>query len=456
MSAPAYPTTGGAWCSRDAEESVVSACLQGGPETIAAARAVVRPEAFVGIDTQTIFAAMLTLVERGGSTDPVSVAEELRRIDPKDENCARDAIGVLLDTVPTTAHVAHHAEIVAEYARRRALRDEVRAVGNLLEEGKTDSATIASRLAAKLAPAIVSRRRSGYVPVGDTLGDLLHEMEERGNTARVGIPSGFPEIDERIGGLFPGDLAIIAGVSGGGKTALALNIARYAAHEHGVEVGFQSAEMTTRQLQTRLLNAMARVDTLRTRTGKMQPDEWSRVMRACEAIRDTTPIHCDDTPVPSIGDVLARCRALKASHPAVGLVVVDYIQLLRTDGDDDQRALALDRIANGLKALAKELDVAVIATAQVDAQRVERRDDKRPKVSDLAWSQAIRYAADLVLCTYRPWMYDQSEPDTIMEVTVEKARELAPFMARLEFHGHHMLVTSAKRRAAEGAIRRAA
>jgi replicative DNA helicase len=261
------------------------------------------------------------------------------------------------------------------------------------------------------------------------------------------VPTGYLEIDSNTcGGFERGHFVVLAGVPGSAKTGAALNIALSVARaEDPVGVLFVTAEMTRRQLIKRSLANLSQVELSRIRQGAMRDDDFPRLARG-SGYFSTLPLWLDETPTPDIASIVAKCRAKKAEHPEIGLIVVDFIQLVQRQQEarrmrDDNRSAELTNISYTLGGLAKELDVVTIATSQVDGAAIEKRNDKRPQLGDARWSQGMREAAHLMATVYRPAMYDGSLPDTI-ELAFQKGRDDPPFSATFDWVGKHMLMRS--------------
>lgn len=424
--------------SEDAEQAVLSAMLVDA-DTAARGFVALTAEMFYVERHRRIFTAMGALAARGDIIDPLTLADQLDATGELAGAGGKDYLGFLVDVVPTAANVEYHAGIVRKAYDRRELAKRLQEATAAVLDGATEPATVAAELAGALVDVAVERGRRGFAPIHEGLVEVLQGIEDRG-AGRVtpGVRTGFREIDDAIGGFRGGDLIILAGVPGSGKTAAGLNILLNAAC-NGDEGAMVSAEMTGTELKERLLGNMALVDSHTLRTGRLGPDEWKRVAEAAQHLK-ALPLHVDDTPRPSIKDIAARLRYLKTKHPGLKLVVVDFIQLLRTEGDNI--ALALTEITYDLKGLAKELDLAIIATCQVDAATVEKSEDKRPRLHHLRWSQGMREGADFVALCFRPSMYEEPDPfryraDT-MEVDFEKCRGLPPFKATLKWLGKYM------------------
>jgi replicative DNA helicase len=431
----------------DAEEAVLAACLM---DEVAFSEALtaLRPEHFYAERNRALFAAFLEVRSNGEVLDPLTLWAELERQGVGEACGGRAFVGYLMDLVPTAANVTYHAGIVRETFERRAL---IRAGEELAAEaraGKLRPRELAQHIGGALVEVAAEVGRFGFRHIGEDIYDTLAELEDLG-AGRIppGVPTGYPEIDETLGGFRPGDLAVFAGVPGSGKTAFGLNVLLNAA-EAGHEVAMVSAEMGRRPLIKRCIGNLALIDSHPLRTGSLSPEEWARAAQAAHHLK-RLPLHITDKPRPSVDAVCAMVRHLKSKHPKLDLVVVDFIQLIlareggRSRGGDN-RALELTDITYDFKGLAKELDLGVVLTCQVDASAVEKQDIKRPQLHHLRWSQGMREGADFVAVCYRPAMYYPGAPDCL-EVHFDKARDLPTFQATLRWVGRYMRVETYRR-----------
>jgi replicative DNA helicase len=301
----------------------------------------------------------------------------------------------------------------------------------------------------------VQSGRPGFTPTKDDLWPMMEDIERRmqaDNDKNV-VPTGYPEIDEPLGGgPQRGELIFLCGVPGGLKTATAMNIATNVVRDSEGRIGaaIVSAEMSRRKLHQRNIARIAQVDFSAIRKATLHDDDFPRLARAAGEMSHW-PMWVDETARPVIGETAAKCRHLKSQHAEIGVIVVDFIQLMQrrmSTRDDDNRALELTDIAYQLAALGKELEAVVIATCQVDAAKVEERGDKRPRLGDLRWSQGMREAGDFIGLCYRDKTYnaDPMSADTL-EINFAKARDAEPFIVTLNWTGKYMHLDSPKRRA---------
>lgn len=427
-------------CSEDAEAAVLSACLQD-HTVIDKVAAIVQPEHFFCVGHTTLFMALREHAATvPGPIDVVSLSDGLRRSGNLEAIGGQTYLAHLIDVVMTSDGAEHHAKIVRECAEARALIRTLEKEAKALRKRKRQPGESAARISDAVLAVQTPGQAEGFVPASVVTKELTALLLERDPNNRItGVPSGFRDIDERTGGFRPGELVILAGVPGSGKTALAWQICLTAARKYGIESGFVSAEMTRTDLVERGVANVAHIETGKLRTAQLTPDEGRRMVRALSEL-SALPLHIDDTGIPAVQDVIARCVALKARVPGLRLIVVDFIQLL-TDGGDENRAEELRAVSYALKGLAKRLKVAIVAACQLNDKTVEARQDKRPTLADLQGSSGMRQAADFIGLCYRPVMYDPMAEDTLLQVNMAKARGVATFTVNLEAHLRFMRIT---------------
>jgi replicative DNA helicase len=336
---------------------------------------------------------------------------------------------------------------VLEKAQLRRLIERTSSAMQLAFDADRPASEIAAELQRDVLGLSVNAAKDGFVRMKDDIWAVMDDLEARarGEGTRRMIPTGYRDIDERIAGGFErGHFIVFSGVPGSGKTAAALNILLNVAIESPNGAAFVSAEMTRAQVITRSLANIGRVNLTALRKGELRDDDYPRLARAA-GILGGAASWVDHTPTPDINAVVAKCRKLKAEHPELGLLVVDYIQLVQRRFEkqgggrrqDANRSAELTDISYTLQGLGKELDVAVLATSQVDASGIEKREDKRPTLGDARWSQGMREAAHLFATVFRPKMYDPDAFDTI-ELAFQKGRDDPPFTALFDWQGQFM------------------
>jgi len=397
-------------------------------EAVPKALEVLDQESFYRDAHAKIFQAMTALFERSEPIDVTTVAEELRRRGQLDAVGGALYLTELTMKITSAANVEAHAYIVLEKAILRKLIEASTNIAKrsynpaedpleLLDEAEQRIFQIAER---RLKRSSLSLTRA----ISDTLEMLERIHGQRGGV--TGVPSGFARLDDLTGGFQPSDLIIIAGRPSQGKTALALSIARNASVEHGVPVGIFSLEMASQQLVLRLLAAEARVDAHKLRTGRLSDEEWPKLSTKVHRLAEAK-IFIDDTPALGILELRAKARRLKAEHN-IGLVIVDYLQLMQGPRDAENREKEISMISRSLKALAKELNTPVIALSQL-SRAVEARSGRRPVLSDLRESGAIEQDSDVVIFVHRPELYGerfledgQTPAEGIAEIIIGKQR----------------------------------
>lgn len=420
--------------SLETETAVLAACLME-EDAFTVASAILHEEHFHIERHRAVWRAYTALRSTGEVLDPLTLHDAAKRAGEA-EKIPKEYIGELLDAVPTAVNVGYHSKIVREYAERRALIAAARQLEAAAREGKEKAVAIAATVAGELTRVAAVTSKRGFRAAGEHVWKVMADIEARANgKAPPGIRTGYAAIDEHVGGFRGGDLIILAGVPGSGKTALGVCVLLNAALDYGVEGAMVSAEMTSTALVERCLSNLAFIESGALRKGRLDNDEWRRLTEAGATLAKL-PFHIDDTPRPDVGEVCARLRHLKSKHPALKVAVVDFIQLIRSK-DDEMIALALTNISYELKGVAKELDIAVIATCQVDASAVEKSETPRPQLHHLRWSQGMREAADFVGLVYRPKVYNPMAEDNI-EVSFPKARDLPTFTATLRWVGKYM------------------
>ena len=410
--------------SVEAEQSLIGGLMQDN-EAWDKVADLITSQDFYRKDHRLIFAAIADLAEDGHPSDVVTVSEYLENRGELVDAGGLEYLATVASETPGAANVRAYATILRE---RSTLRSLIHAGNEIagsayVTDGRTATELVdeAERLVFEIAEK-GSRGRAGFralkkiLPATVDRIDLLHQ---KGGDI-TGIPSGFNEFDRLTAGLQPGDLVIIAGRPSMGKTTFAVNIAENAAIGARVPTAIYSMEMPAEQLAFRMISSLGRVDQSHLRTGKFPDEDWSRINTAVQLMSDA-PIFIDDSPGLSPTEVRARARRLKRESD-LGLIVLDYLQLMQVHGNTENRATEISEISRSLKALAKELSVPIIALSQLN-RSVEQRTDKRPVMSDLRESGAIEQDADLIIFIYREEVY---QPDTnrkgIADISIAKQR----------------------------------
>ena len=371
---------------------------------------------------ERIFACMVELFEKGEPVDAISVVDRLKKKKELASVGGAHYISGLAESVPTTANVEHYSKIVLE---KHLLRTLIKVSHDVSKDAFEDSQDVDQILdSAESAIFNISekRLRGGFKHIDPILHHAFEELDKIASKpgSVTGVPSGLMDLDDMTSGFHPGELIIVAGRPGMGKTALALTMGRNAAILEKTGVGMFSLEMANHQLAMRLLCAEGRVDSHLVRTGKLPKTQWKNLSIAVGSLAEA-PIYLDDTPGMSVLEVRAKARRLKAEKD-VGLIIVDYLQLMTGPKGSESRQQEISQISRSLKNLAKEIDLPVIGLSQL-SRAVESRTDRRPQLSDLRESGAIEQDADVVIFLYRPWVYSQEEEDRgKAEIIVSKQR----------------------------------
>ncbi|MES1191431.1 MAG: replicative DNA helicase [Steroidobacter sp.] len=392
-------------------------------------------------DHQLIFAAIAELASRSEPLDAVTVAEQLERMDQLEAGGGLDYLAMLSRETPSAANIRAYADIVRERAQLRrlitvggeitsnAFNTEGRSISELIDD--------AERRVFEIAEA-GRKAGSGFMPLRDLLGDMIDRLDmlHQNQGKLTGVSSGFTELDRMTAGLQAGDLIVVAGRPSMGKTSFALNIGENAAlGRNPVPVAVFSMEMSREQLGLRMVSSLGRINQGNLRTGNFGDEEWSRINGAINMMK-TAPIYIDDTGALTPTEVRARARRLKREH-GLGLIIVDYLQLMQVPGNRENRATEISEISRSLKALAKELAVPVIALSQLN-RSVEQRTDKKPVMSDLRESGAIEQDADLIMMIYREEVYDQNTTRKgIADIIITKQRNGPTGEVQLTFLGEY-------------------
>jgi len=429
--------------SIDAEQSVLGGLLidNGAFDKIAD---IVSESDFYRDDHRRLFRHISRLIEKGKPADVVTVDESVKAGEDKDKTGGIAYLAALAGNTPSAHNVRRYAEIVRECAILRklievsteiadsALSRGGKDVGQLLDEAESRVFQIAEAGA---------RTRQGFVEIQPLLTQVMERIDllyHKDNPSDItGVPTGYTDLDERTSGLQPGDLVIIAGRPSMGKTALALNIAEHVAVENKLPVAVFSMEMSGTQLAMRMLGSIGRLDQHKLRTGRLSDDDWNRLTNAVGKLHDA-PVLVDESGALNALELRARARRLHRQYGKLGLVVVDYLQLMQATTEGENRATEISEISRSLKALAKELSVPVVALSQLSRAVEQRTGSKRPIMSDLRESGAIEQDADLILAIYREEVYTPDTPDKgLAEIIILKQRNGPIGTVKLTFLGEY-------------------
>ncbi len=393
----------------ESEQATLGAMLVEAGAT-ARAMSLVREEDFYREAHRLIYRAMMDVHGRNEPVDIVTVSAELRRVGKLDAVGGGEYLTALISEVPTAAHVQRYSAIVAEKSVLRQMIEAGSEIQGLAYDNPLDVGEVLDRAEQRIFEIAQRRVTSDFTHIGPAIMETFEKLDRKFNEPGfyTGVPTGIKDLDELTSGLQRGDLIIVAGRPSMGKTSLAVaNFALHSAVQHQVGVGIFSLEMSKSQLAEMLLCAHARVNSYHLRRGHAGQEDWNRIGRALADL-PTAPIYIDDTPGIPILELRSKARRLKAQHN-IGLIIVDYLQLCTTGGRaTESRYEEVSAVARALKGLAREVEVPVVALSQL-SRLVERREDKRPILSDLAESGAIEAEADLVCFLYRPAYYKRKE-----------------------------------------------
>jgi replicative DNA helicase len=391
----------------EAEESLLSAILVDNTALLEVVE-ILAPQDFYRTAHQKIFSAISDLFNRGEPIDLVTLANGLKEKGHIEGVGGAAYLARLVDTVPMAVNAQHYARIVHDKAVLRRLIEKANAITKrcFQEHGGTDE--IIDFAEASIFEVTEKKARQAFYPLSKLIDGNIDFLEEKQKNKSMvtGVPTGFTHLDNLTSGFQNSDLIILAARPSMGKTALALNIARNAAVDAGVPVAVFSLEMSKEQLSLRLLCSEARIDSSRLRSGFFSMEDWDRLTDAA-GVLSAAPIFIDDSPSLSAMEVRAKARRLKMDKN-IGLIVIDYLQLMQGRAGAERRDLEISEISRSLKALAKEISLPVIALSQLN-RMLEQRTDKRPRLSDLRESGALEQDADVVAFIYRDEVYNKEE-----------------------------------------------
>lgn len=408
-------------------ESAVLGAMLIEPEAVPKAIEVLQPTHFYAKKHEIIFTSMISLFDSNEPIDTVTLYEDLKKDGKLEAVGGASYLSQLTHDVSTAANIEYHARIILEKWILRQLIKTSIDIADLAIEGSEDVMDLLDVAEAKIFKIAEQSLKESY----KSMDKAVHEAVEHimsihsQKISTFSVPSGFLDLDEMLGGFQRSDLIIVAARPSMGKTAFALSLVRNAAVDHKVPIVFFSLEMATLQLVTRLISSQAEMDAHSIRTGKFRAEDGQRISRTAHKLSEA-PIYIDDAPGQSVTEIRAKCRRLKAEKD-IGMVVIDYMQLMTAGMRMESREREISQISRSLKALAKELNIPVIALAQLN-RAVEARTDKRPMLSDLRESGSIEQDADVVLFLNRPEYYgikaypDGESTEGIGEVIVGKQR----------------------------------
>ncbi|HEX2945668.1 MAG TPA: replicative DNA helicase [Clostridia bacterium] len=418
----------------EAEQAVLG-CMLLDSDIIATVTELIRSEDFYRDDHKEICEAILDLTERAGPVDIITVSEQLQLRGTLDAVGGLEYLTNITDAVPTTANARHYAKIVEEKSLLRKLIKASSDIAGMSYDASEEAAFVLDKAEKSIFDILEKRSTQGFTHIKDVLLDTFNRLEELYNSKSfvTGVPTGFTDLDYKTAGLQNSDLILIAARPGMGKTAMGLNIAQYAAVQKHVPVAIFNLEMSKDQLVNRMLCSEVMVDSQRMRTGKLEDDDWNKVAQALAPLSEA-PIYIDDTPGISVMDIRAKCRRLKLEKN-LGLIVIDYLQLMQGRGKTENRQQEVSEISRSLKILAKELQIPVVTLSQL-SRGPESRTDHRPMLSDLRESGAIEQDADIVMFLYRDDYYNpETEKKNVAEVIIAKHRNGSTGTVELRWFG---------------------
>ncbi len=408
--------------SIEAEESVIGAMMISS-EAVDISLESLQAEDFYKPSHQSVFTAVAELYDANEPIDVITVTEQLRRSGDLDRVGGIAFVTGLADSVPTASNVEHYVSIVEEHSLRRRLLRAGGDIGNLATSVDQPISDVLDAAEQKVYAVSEKRIGDGLAPIDPLLFpaiELAEALSERGE-AVTGLSTGFRDIDTKLAGLHPGNLVIVAARPGMGKTTLALNIATNVALKDK-PVAIFSLEMSREEVVSRLLCSQGRIDSQRLRTGRLTEGDFTRLSNAASVFYKK-PIFVDDSAGMTVTEIRAKCRRM-SRRPGLGLVIVDYLQLMHSAGSQENRQQEIATISRNLKNLAREMHVPVIAVSQLN-RGLESREDKRPRLGDLRESGAIEQDADVVAFIYRHEYYHPEAVETkgIAEVQIAKHRQ---------------------------------
>ena len=407
--------------STEAEQSVIGSMIMS-RDAIVEASEIITGADFYQQQYGVVFEAMVELNDEGKAVDLITLQERLKEKDLPPEISGMEFVRDLLSAVPTSANVKYYAEIVSEKAMLRKLIKTTEEISNACYLGKEKTQDILETTEKKIFDLVQNRGNNEFVPIRQVVLNAIEKIEMASRTQGnvTGIPTGFIDLDYKTSGFQPSDLILVAARPSMGKTAFVLNIAQYMAFHNHVTAAIFSLEMSKEQLVNRMLSLESKVDSQSIRTGNLEDEDWAKLIEGANIIGNSNLI-IDDKPGISISELRSKCRKYKMEHN-LGIIFIDYLQLMTGSGRSESRQQEISEISRSLKALARELNVPLVALSQL-SRAVEQRPDHRPMMSDLRESGAIEQDADVVMFIYRDDYYNKdSENKGIAEIIIAKQR----------------------------------
>lgn len=428
----------------EAEQAALG-CMLLDSDVIPTVTEFLKSEDFYREDHKEIFDAIIDLAERAQPVDIITVSEQLKLRGTLENVGGLEYLTNMVSAVPTTANARHYTRIIEEKSLLRKLIKAASEITGMAYEGTEEAVLVLDRAEKSIFDIMQKRNTQGFSHIKDVLLETFNRLEELYNSKSfiTGIPTGFTDLDYKTAGLQNSDLILIAARPGMGKTAMALNIAQYAAIHNRVPVAIFNLEMSKDQLVNRMLCSEVMVDSHRMRTGKLEDGDWQKIARALGPLSEA-PVYIDDTPGITVMDIRAKCRRLKLEKN-LGLIVIDYLQLMQGRGKSENRQQEVSEISRSLKILAKEINVPVVTMSQL-SRGPESRTDHRPMLSDLRESGAIEQDADIVMFLYRDDYYNpDTEKKNIAEVIIAKHRNGSTGTIELRWFGEYTKFANLKK-----------
>ena len=424
--------------SLDAEQSVIGSMIID-KDAILTAMEMLTSDDFYHKQYGILFDAMIELYSKGLPVDLITLQNKLKEKEVPEEISSLSYVKELLDAVPTSANIKYYAKIVKDNSMRRRLIRLNEEIENECYAGKESIDTVMDMTEKKVFDLLSTRGGGGdYVPIRQVVMNALEKIENAAKTSGTvtGIPTGFIDLDYRTAGLQPSDLILIAARPSMGKTTFAMNLCENAAMASDKPVLVFSLEMPAEQIMMRMIASLARVDQTKIRTGQnLDETEWSKIASVFGMFKQKNNLYIDDSSGLTPTELRSRARRVYRENGGLSMIMVDYLQLMRAPAFSDNRTLEIAEISRSLKALAKELEVPVIALSQLN-RTLEQRADKRPVNSDLRESGSIEQDADLIMFIYRDEVYnDNSEDKGVAEIIIGKQRNGPIGRVRLAFNG---------------------
>lgn len=407
--------------SIEAEKAVIGSMIMDA-DAIATASEMITGDDFYQRQYGLLFDAMVELTSEGKPVDLITLQENLKMKDVPDELCSIEFISELVNQVPTSANVRHYAQTVYNKAALRRLIKANEEIENMCYMSKEPLEDILETTEKKMFDLLQRRSSEDFVPIKDVVLSVINKIEAaaKHKGTVTGISTGFYDLDYKTSGLQPSDLILIAARPSMGKTAFVLNLAQYIAVRNKVPTAIFSLEMSKDQLVNRILSMESKVDSQSMRTGNLGGADWEKLVESAGSISEA-PLMIDDTPGISIADLRSKCRKFKLEQ-GLGLVIIDYLQLMSGGRHSESRQQEISEISRSLKALAREINAPVIALSQL-SRACETRPDHRPMLSDLRESGAIEQDADVVMFIYRDDYYNKdTDKKGISEIIIAKQR----------------------------------